>query len=116
MATSAHRRYKKFDSGLQHKIKEEAKNLSEDPHVYKELKVSYAIATRTSPLCMWGCISSAKFSTADFTGAPLPVGAKRRSRSRDPVAPREKPGQGRQMVLGCQKTELLNYKWTFPIP
>ena len=38
MAPSAHRRYKKFDSGLQQKIKEEAKKLSEDPHSYKELK------------------------------------------------------------------------------
>ena len=38
MAPSAHRRYKKFDSGLQQKIKEEAKKLSEDPHIYKELK------------------------------------------------------------------------------
>lgn len=40
MAPSAHRRYKKFDSGLQQKIKEEAKKLSEDPHMYKELKGS----------------------------------------------------------------------------
>jgi mRNA-degrading endonuclease RelE of RelBE toxin-antitoxin system len=38
MAPSAHRRYKKFDSGLQKKIKEEAKKLSEDPHIYEELK------------------------------------------------------------------------------
>jgi len=38
MAPSAHRRYKKFDSGLQQKIKEEAKKLSEDPHIHKELK------------------------------------------------------------------------------
>jgi mRNA-degrading endonuclease RelE of RelBE toxin-antitoxin system len=29
MAPSAHRRYKKFDPGLQQKIKEEAKKLSE---------------------------------------------------------------------------------------
>ena len=40
MAPSTHRRYKKFDSGLQQKIKEEAKKLSEDPHIYKELKGS----------------------------------------------------------------------------
>ena len=38
MAPSAHRRYKKFDAGLQQKIKEEAKKLSADPHIYKELK------------------------------------------------------------------------------
>ena len=38
MAPSAHRRYKKFDSGLQQKIKEEANKLSEEPHIYKELK------------------------------------------------------------------------------
>ncbi len=38
MAPSAHRRYKKFDAGLQQKIKEEAKKLSEDPCIYKELK------------------------------------------------------------------------------
>jgi len=38
MAPSAHRRYKKFDPGLQQKIKEEAKKLSEDPYNYEELK------------------------------------------------------------------------------
>lgn len=38
MAPSAHRRYKKFDSGLQQKVKEEARKLSEDPHIYEELK------------------------------------------------------------------------------
>ncbi len=38
MAPSAHRRYKKFDVGLQQKIKEGAKELSEDPHIYEELK------------------------------------------------------------------------------
>ncbi len=38
MAPSAHRRYKKFDPGLQQKIKEEAKKLSEDPYSYEELK------------------------------------------------------------------------------
>ena len=38
MAPSAHRRYKKFDAGLQEKIKEEAKKLSEDPHIHEELK------------------------------------------------------------------------------
>ena len=38
MAPSAHRLYKKFDSGLQQKIKEEAKKLSQDPHIYEELK------------------------------------------------------------------------------
>jgi mRNA-degrading endonuclease RelE of RelBE toxin-antitoxin system len=37
IAPYAHRRYKKFDSGLQQKIKEEAKKLSEDPHIYKDL-------------------------------------------------------------------------------
>ena len=38
MAPSAYRRYKKFDAGLQQKIKEGAKKLSEDPHIYEELK------------------------------------------------------------------------------
>ena len=38
MAPSAHRRYKKFDPGLQQKVKEEARKLSEDPHIYEELK------------------------------------------------------------------------------
>jgi mRNA-degrading endonuclease RelE of RelBE toxin-antitoxin system len=38
MAPSAHKRYKKFDAGLQQEIKEEAKKLSEDPHIYEELK------------------------------------------------------------------------------
>ena len=38
MAPSAHRRYKKFGGGLQQKIKEGAKKLSEDPHIYDELK------------------------------------------------------------------------------
>jgi len=38
MAPSAHRRYKKFDSGLQQKIKEEAKKLSEDPTFIRNLK------------------------------------------------------------------------------
>ena len=38
MAPSAHRLYKKFDAGLQQKIKEGAKKLSEDPHIYEELK------------------------------------------------------------------------------
>ena len=37
MASSAHRRYKKFDPPLQQKIKEETKVLSEDPHRYDEL-------------------------------------------------------------------------------
>ena len=36
MAPSAHKRYKKFDARLQQKIKEEAKKLSEDPHIYEE--------------------------------------------------------------------------------
>jgi len=38
MAPSAYRRYKKFNAGLQQKIKEGAKKLSEDPHIYEELK------------------------------------------------------------------------------
>ena len=38
MDPSAHKRYKKFDAGLQQKIKEEAKKLSEDAHLYEELK------------------------------------------------------------------------------
>jgi len=38
MAPSAHRRYKKFDLGLQQKIKKEAKMLSENPYIYEELK------------------------------------------------------------------------------
>ncbi|WP_048090099.1 type II toxin-antitoxin system RelE family toxin, partial [Candidatus Methanoperedens nitratireducens] len=38
MAPSAHRRYKKFDTHLQRKVKEEAKKLSEDPYRYEELK------------------------------------------------------------------------------
>ncbi len=38
MASSAHKRYKKFDSGLQQKIKEEAQKISEDPYIYNELK------------------------------------------------------------------------------
>lgn len=38
MAPSAHRRYRKFDSHLQRKIKEEARKLAEDPYRYEELK------------------------------------------------------------------------------
>jgi len=38
MAPSAYKRYKKFDSHLQRKVKEEAKKLSEDPYRYEELK------------------------------------------------------------------------------
>lgn len=38
MSPSAHRRYRKFDSHLQHKIKEEARKMSEDPYRYEELK------------------------------------------------------------------------------
>jgi mRNA-degrading endonuclease RelE of RelBE toxin-antitoxin system len=38
MAPSAHKRYKKFDARLQQKIREEANKLSEDPHIYEELK------------------------------------------------------------------------------
>ena len=38
MATSAHRRYKKFDPALQDRIKDESKKLSKDPHRYEELK------------------------------------------------------------------------------
>ena len=38
MATSAHRRYKKFDPALQERIKDESKKLSKDPHRYEELK------------------------------------------------------------------------------
>jgi len=33
MAPSAHRRYKKFDSDLQQKIKKEVEKLTEDPHM-----------------------------------------------------------------------------------
>ena len=38
MAPSAHRRYKKFNSHLQSKLKEEARKLSEDPYRSEELK------------------------------------------------------------------------------
>ena len=38
MASSAHRRYKKFNSPLQQKIKQESLKLAEDPHRYEELK------------------------------------------------------------------------------
>ena len=38
MATSAHRRYKKFDPALQERIKDESKKLSKDPHRYEGLK------------------------------------------------------------------------------
>ena len=38
MAPSAHRRYKKFDPLLKEKIKKEANRLSENPHLYEELK------------------------------------------------------------------------------
>ena len=38
MSPSAHRRYRKFDSHLQHEIKEEARKMSEDPYRYEELK------------------------------------------------------------------------------
>jgi len=38
MSPSAHRRYKKFDSHLQRKIKEEARKMSGDPYRYEELK------------------------------------------------------------------------------
>jgi addiction module RelE/StbE family toxin len=38
MAPSAYKRYRKFDPHLQHKIKEEARKLSEEPHQYEELK------------------------------------------------------------------------------
>ena len=38
MATSAHRRYKKFDPALQERIKDESKKLSKNPHRYEELK------------------------------------------------------------------------------
>ena len=38
IAPSAYRRYRKFDPHLQHRIKEEARKLSEEPHRYEELK------------------------------------------------------------------------------
>lgn len=38
MASSAHRRYKKFAPPLQQKVKEEAEKMAEDPHRYDELK------------------------------------------------------------------------------
>ncbi|MCD4844533.1 MAG: type II toxin-antitoxin system RelE/ParE family toxin [Methanosarcinales archaeon] len=38
MSPSAHRRYKKFDPRLQHKVKEKARELSEKPYQYDELK------------------------------------------------------------------------------
>jgi addiction module RelE/StbE family toxin len=38
MSPSAHKRYRKFDPHLQHKIKEEARKLSEEPYRYEELK------------------------------------------------------------------------------
>ncbi|HUV58652.1 MAG TPA: type II toxin-antitoxin system mRNA interferase toxin, RelE/StbE family [Desulfatiglandales bacterium] len=38
IAPSAHRRYKKFDSDLQQKIKREVEKLTKDPHIYRELK------------------------------------------------------------------------------
>ena len=37
MASSAHRRYKKFDPFLKQKIKEEANKFSEDPHYARNL-------------------------------------------------------------------------------
>jgi len=38
MASSAHKRYKKLDPGLQQKIKEEAQKISEAPYIHNELK------------------------------------------------------------------------------
>lgn len=38
MATSAHKRYKKYGTVLQEKIKEEARKLSENPYHHEELK------------------------------------------------------------------------------
>ena len=38
MAPSAHRRYKKFNQGLQQKIRKESEKMSEDPYFYEELK------------------------------------------------------------------------------
>jgi len=38
MSPSAHRRYRKFDSHLQRKIKEEARKMSDNPYRYEELK------------------------------------------------------------------------------
>jgi len=38
MSPSAHRKYKKFDSRLQNKVKEEARKLSEEPYRYEDLK------------------------------------------------------------------------------
>ena len=38
MAPSAHRRYKKFDSLLKQKVRQEVGTLAEEPHCYEELK------------------------------------------------------------------------------
>jgi len=38
MAPSAHKRYKKFDSSLQQKVKQEVLKLAKDPHQYEELR------------------------------------------------------------------------------
>ena len=38
MAPSAHRRYKKFDSLLKQKVRQEVETLAAEPHQYEELK------------------------------------------------------------------------------
>ena len=38
MAPTAHKRFKKFDRDLQRKIRAESIKLSDDPHIYGELK------------------------------------------------------------------------------
>ena len=38
MASSAHRRYKRFDSLLKQKVQQEVRTLAEEPHRYEELK------------------------------------------------------------------------------